>query len=141
MDTIETIDNTPQITESSASHEQKTPKPSQYEKIKNNPEALEKFKQKRKEYYNKLKLIRQSLPPELLPAKKHYIITPEKKHEYNVKYYNTHKDQVQQYLKNYRQKEMSKENSNYINFVREWQRKRYHEVIKNCPEKLEKQRQ
>jgi len=141
MDTIETIDNTQQITESSASHEQKMPKPSQYAKIKNNPEALEKFKQKRKEYYNKLKLIRQSLPPELLPEKKHYIITPEKKHEYNVKYYNTHKDQVQQYLKNYRQKEMSKENSSFINFTREWQKKRYHEVIKNCPEKMELRRE
>ena len=81
MGTIETNDNTPQITETSATPEQKTPKPSWYTKIKDNPEALEKLKQKRKGYYNKLKLIRQSLPPELLPEKKptkHYIITPEK---------------------------------------------------------------
>ena len=80
MDTNET-NNTPQITESSTTPEQTTSKPSWYTKIKDNPEALEKLRQKRREHYHKLKLIRQSLPPELLPEKKptkHYIITPEK---------------------------------------------------------------
>ena len=36
---------------------------------------------------------------------------------------------------------MSKENSSFINFTREWQKKRYHEVIKNCPEKMELRRE
>ena len=81
MDTIETNNNTPHFTVTSATPEQTTSKPSWYTKIKDNPEALEKLRQKRREHYHKLKLISQSLPPELLPEKKptkHNIISPEK---------------------------------------------------------------
>ena len=36
-----------------------------------------------------------------------------------------------QYIKEYRQKELAKESSSFIKFVNEWQNKRYHEVTKN----------
>ena len=51
-----------------------------------------------------------------------------------------HKEQVDQYIKEYRKKELAKESSSFIKFVNEWQNKRYHEVTKNSPEEMEKRR-
>jgi thymidylate synthase len=65
MDTSETNNNTPQITETSTTPEQITPKTSWYTKIKDNPEELDKLRQKERNIINKLKLRRESLPPEL----------------------------------------------------------------------------
>ena len=36
---------------------------------------------------------------------------------------------------------MSKENSNFINCVRQWHKNRYNEVTKNSPEEMERRRQ
>jgi predicted transcriptional regulator len=80
-------------------------------KIKDNPEELDKLRQKRKEYYNKLKLRREALSPELKQEKKQtkkYIVTPREKHEYNVKYYSKNKEKVDNYIKSYREKKWLK---------------------------------
>ena len=74
--------------------------------------------------------------------KKPYIYKPTpKKHQYNVTYYKTHKEKVDQYLKEYRGRENARESSTFIKYVNEWQNKRYHEVTKNSPEAMEKRRQ
>jgi hypothetical protein len=46
MDSSEINNTTPQITESTSTHEQITPKNSWYSKIKDNPEELDKLRQK-----------------------------------------------------------------------------------------------
>ena len=141
VESIEAND-TPQITETVAQPEQNKTKSYWYTMLKQDPEAYAKHKEMRKQKYEENKLFRQLNNIEKPTVKKPYTYkpTPEKKHEYNVKYYKTHKDKVDQYLKDYRKKEMAKESSTFIKFINEWQNKRYHEVTKNTPEAMEKRR-
>ena len=97
---------TSQITESSTTPESNTSKPSWYTKIRDNPEEMEKLRQKRRVRHHALKLIRESLPPNERPEKnptKHYTVT-EAKRSYNIKYYSTHKEKVDKYINEYLKK-------------------------------------
>ena len=121
------VNDTPQINETAAQPELNKTKSNWYTKIRDNPIELENFRQKRRERYQALKLIRESLPPDQRPEKKptkHYIITPEAKRRYNIKYYSTHKEKVDKYVGEYLKKERAKENSKLAEYYRQHQKKK-----------------
>ena len=63
------VNDTPQITEPSTTTEPNASKASWCTKIRDSPVEMEKFRQKRRERYQALKLIRESLPPDERPEK------------------------------------------------------------------------
>ena len=92
-------------------------KTSWYSIIKENPEALAKFKEYAKQRYEERKKVikeKAELGSTVNNPKK---IDPELKKRYNANYYRTHRDTVNNY-----------------------KRRHYHETIKTTPEKLESER-
>ena len=92
-------------------------KTSWYSTLKENPEALAKFKevwtQKYEERKNAIREMSVFIGKECPP-----IIDPERRKLYNTRYYNSHKDKIHDYFRKY-----------------------YNEEIKGCPERLARERE
>ena len=120
-------------------------KESWYSTLKQNPEALAKFKENKKEQYEIRKQFIKELAsvgviaakPKPVPYKK---VDPEVKRRYNEKYYNANREQITNQKKEYVQKERTKEESSLMNYIREYQRTHYHEKVKHSPELMEQKR-
>ena len=113
MDSYDTVD-TPHFT---ATLDKKQAKPSWYSILKENPEALARFKECAKERYKVSK-----------PS-------PEAKKRANTNYYKAHRDKIIKASLECTQKERTTEYSQCIHRKREYLRQRYAENIKTSPEK------
>ena len=148
MNTLDDVANdSAMISETSTAHE-KQYKVSRYSKLKEDPEAFAIYKEKvrlrreaRKEVIDLLKEkgVVIDKPKNKTPVE-YKKIDPEVKHRYNMKYYSTHRDKVNKAHADFLRREYAKENSSYVDNVRRIARKHYHEVIKNSPEHMERQR-
>ena len=117
-----------------------------YSKLKEDPEALAIYKEKvrlrNETRANAIKELEEigvviDTAKKVTPYKK---IDPEIKKQYNMRYYSTHREQIIKYVGEYVRNEYAKESSTFVDNNRKLLRKRYHEVVKNSPEQMERQR-
>ena len=149
MNTLDDVANdSAMLSEASTAHD-KQYKTSRYSKLKEDPEAFAIYKEKvrlrneaRKEAIELLKEkgVVVDKPKNKKPVE-YKKIDPEVKRRYNTKYYNTHREQINKNGAEYVRNEYAKESSQYVETKRRLARKHYHEVVKKCPDKVERQRE
>ena len=146
MNTTDNIVNDSAISSEEAPAHVKQCKTTRYSKLKEDPEAFaiykEKIKLRNEARANAIKGLEEigvviDTTKKVTPQKK---IDPEIKKQYNMRYYSTHREQVIKYVGEYVRNEYAKESSAFVDNNRKLLRKRYHEVVKNSPEQMERQR-
>jgi hypothetical protein len=146
MTTIDNIVNDSAISSEGAPAHVKQCKTTWYSKLKEDPEVFAIYKEKvrlrNETRANAIKELEEigvviDTVKKVTPHKK---IDPEIKKQYNMRYYSTHREQVIKYVDEYVRNEYAKESSTFVDNNRKLLRKRYHEVVKNSPEQMERQR-